>query len=287
MSLAVSLQLPRRRARAYSAALTGAIVLAAVVVAALLAGVLAPDPRTVAAAPISVPTARHLLGTNDLGQDLLSVWLHGARVSLIVGFLAALLSTAVSGLIGMLSVAWRPARMPLLALTDFLLAIPHLPLVVLIIALVGPGMWHLIAALTLIGWPAYARVVRAQVLVTMQRDYVEAARALGASGARILRTCLLPEVLPLLWTKFLLTVRWAILMEAVLALMGLGDATRFSWGTMLNSAFAYPLLFLGDAWLWWALPPALAIAAITLALSAVGRDFETWLNPAARTGYRA
>ncbi len=287
MSLAVSLPLPRRRARAYSAALTGAIVLAAVVVAALLAGVLAPDPRAIAAAPISGPTARHLLGTNDLGQDLLSVWLHGARVSLIVGFLAALLSTAVSGLIGMLSVAWRPARMPLLALTDFLLAIPHLPLVVLIIALVGPGMWHLIAALTLIGWPAYARVVRAQVLVTMQRDYVEAARALGASGARILWTCLLPEALPLLWTKFLLTVRWAILMEAVLALMGLGDATHFSWGSMLNSAFAYPLLFLGDAWLWWALPPALAIAATTLALSAIGRDFETWLNPAARIGHRA
>lgn len=285
MSVAASLFWPRRRAHAYSTAVTGAIVIAAIVLAAAFAGLLAPDdPRAIAAPPISGPTARHPLGTNDLGQDLLSLWLFGARVSLVLGFLTATLSTAASGAVGMLSVIWRPARLPLVALTDFLLAVPHLPLLVLIIVLAGPGMWHLIAALALIGWPAYARVVRAQALAVAQRDYVEAARALGASGARILRTCFLPELLPLLWTKFLLTVRWAILMEAALALMGLGDPTRASWGTMLNSAFAYPLLFLGDAWLRWALPPALAIAAITLALSAIGRDFETWLNPAAQAG---
>jgi ABC-type dipeptide/oligopeptide/nickel transport system permease subunit len=129
--------------------------------------------------------------------------------------------------------------------------------------------------------------VRTQALVALQRDHVAAARTLGASGGRILRTCLLPEILPVLWTKFLLTVRWAILTEAALALMGLGDPTRISWGTMLNGAFAYPLLFVGNAWLWWALPPALAIAVVTLALSVIGRDFETWLNPAARAGARA
>jgi peptide/nickel transport system permease protein len=176
--------------------------------------------------------------------------------------------------------------MPVLALADFLLALPHLPVLVLLVALLGPGMWYLIAALAFLGWPAYARVVRAQALVVVQRDYVGAARTLGASGGRILRTCLLPEILPLLWTKFLLTVRWAILTEAALALMGLGDPANISWGTMLNNAFAYPLLFVGSAWLWWALPPALAIATVTLALSVIGRDFETWLNPAARVGTR-
>ncbi len=287
MSVAATLQLPRRRRR-YSLALIGSVLLGGIVLAALLAGVLAPhDPRTISGQPVSTPTARHPLGTNDLGQDLLSIWLHGARVSLEVGFLAAALSTALSGTAGVLSVIWRPARAPVLALTDALLVIPHLPVLILIVALLGPGLWHLIAALTLLGWPAYARVVRAQVLSTVQRDYVEAARALGASGGRILQTCLLPDILPLLWTKFLLTVRWAILMEATLALLGLGDPGKISWGTMLNSAFTYPLLFIGDTWLWWALPPALSIAGITLALAVIGQDFETWLNPAARTGGRA
>ncbi len=281
MSLAATLPLPRRR-RVPGTTLLGAAALGGIVLAALLAAVLAPhDPHVPSGTPIEAPTVQHRLGTNDLGQDLLSIWLHGARVSLTVGFLVAAFSTAASGMVGLLSVTWRAGRMPLLALTDGLLAIPHLPIIVLIVALLGPGIAHLIAALALLGWPAYARVIRAQGLVAVRRDYVEAARALGASDARILRTCLLPEILPLLWTKFLLTVRWAILMEAALALMGLGDPTQISWGTMLNSAFAYPLLFLGNAWLWWAFPPALGVAVIAMALSAIGQDFEGWLNPAA------
>lgn len=287
MSLVTTLPLPRRW-RVPGGTLVGIAALLGVVLAALLAGTLAPhDPHAPSGTPIEAPSVQHRLGTNDLGQDLLSLWLHGARVSLTVGFLVAAFSTAASGMVGLLSVTWRAGRMPLLALTDGLLAIPHLPIIVLIVALLGPGIAHLIAALALLGWPAYARVIRAQGLVAAQRDYVDAARALGASGGRILRTCLLPDILPLLWTKFLLTVRWAILMEATLALLGLGDPGKISWGAMLNSAFTYPLLFIGDTWLWWALPPALSIAAITLALAIIGQDFETWLNPAARTGGRA
>ncbi|MDR5683005.1 MAG: ABC transporter permease [Armatimonadota bacterium] len=271
-----------RRLRFASAALGGAVVGALVVLAAL-ADVLAPhDPRALSGPLIAPPSVRHPMGTNDLGQDLLSTWLHGARVSLGVGFAAALLSTTLSGAVGILSVTSRPARAVLLGLTDVLLATPNLPLLVLAVTLMGPATWHLVPLLALVSWPAYARVVRAQTAATVQYDYVLAARAAGATPGRIVRTCLLPEVLPLLWTKFLLTTRWAILMEAVLALMGLSDPTRVSWGSTLSGAFAYPLLFVGNAWLWWALPPALAIAAVTLALSAIGQDFELWLNPAAR-----
>lgn len=281
MSLVAALPLPCRR-RVPGGTRVGIAALLSIALAAVLASALAPyDPHAPSGTPIAAPSEQHRLGTNDLGQDLLSIWLHGARVSLTIGFLVGAFSTAASGAVGLLSVAWRAGRVPLLAITDGLLAIPHLPIMVLILALLGPGIAHLIAALALLSWPAYARVVRAQGLVAVQRDYVQAARALGATDARILRNCLLPEVFPLLWTKFLLTVRWAILMEAALALMGLGDSTQISWGTMLNSAFAYPLLFLGDAWLWWALPPALGIAVLALALSAIGQDFEGWLNPAA------
>jgi peptide/nickel transport system permease protein len=280
VNLAVALSFSRVRGRLLAPGLAGAAVIGGVVLAALLAGVLAPfDPHGTVGSPLSVPSARHLLGTNDLGQDLFSVWLYGARVSLSLGFLAAMLSTGLAAAVGLASVLWRPARAPVLAVTDALLAIPHLPVVVLIVALLGPGYWHLVAALTLLGWPAYARVVRAQVQTTVQREYVEAARAVGASGARILRSCLLPDIASLLWTKFLLTVRWVIIMEATLALMGLGDTAEISWGTMLASAFTYPMLFVGRWWLWWALPPAISIALITLALAAIGQDFEMWLNP--------
>jgi peptide/nickel transport system permease protein len=270
-----------RRPGGSPAAVAGAVFLLALAAAAVCAGSLSPyDPLVPSGAPVGGPRAGHYLGTNELGQDLLSVWLYGARVSLTIGFATAVLSTVAAGVAGLLSAVWRFAQAPVLAVADLLLAIPHLPVLVLIVAVLGPGMWHVVAALAFLGWPAYARVVRAQALSALQRGYVDAARTLGASKARILRTCLLPEILPLLWTKFLLTVRWAILSEAALALMGLGDPSRASWGTMLNSAFAYPLLFIGKAWLWWPLPPALAIAAVTLSLSAIGRDFETWLNPA-------
>ncbi len=287
MSLAVAWPLPGRRPRPHRAALAAILVLGAIMLVAVLAGEFAPyPPRASTGSPIEVPSARHRLGTDDLGQDLLSAWLVGGRVSLMIGFVTAVLSTAASGLVGIFSVTYPPARSLLLTVTDGVLAIPHLPVIVLIVALLGPGALHIIVVLALLGWPAYARVVRAQALVTAQRDYVVAARALGASDGRILKTCVLPEILPLLWTKFLLTVRWAILMEATLSLMGLGDPARISWGTMLNNAFAYPLLFIGNAWLWWAAPPALAIAVVTLALSAVGRDLETRLNPAATAGRR-
>jgi ABC-type dipeptide/oligopeptide/nickel transport system permease subunit len=221
----------------------------------------------------------HRLGTNALGQDLLSQWLSGARTSLSIGVGVAAVSTALSGAGGILAEVGGLSRGPVLVLTDGLLAIPHLPLIILIVSLVGPGWPTLVAVLALVGWPAYARVVRAQVQSLLRREFVEAARAAGATTARIVRTCVLPEIAPLLWTKFLLTMRWAILMEATLALLGLSDPARVSWGTVLSDAFAYPLLFVGNAWLWWALPPALSIAALTLALAMLGHDFETWLNP--------
>lgn len=275
--------LPARPARRW----IGAGALAA---AALAAAVIAwpPalarfDPHAPSGPPAAAPDGVHHLGTNALGQDLLSQWLHGARTSLMLGVSVAALSTILSGAGGTLAEVGGPTRAPVLAVIDGLLAIPHLPLIILIVSLVGPGWVTLVAVLALVGWPAYARVVRTQVASLMRREYVTSARASGATTARIVRTCVLPEIAPVLWTKFLLTIRWAILMEATLALLGLGDPARVSWGTILSDAFAYPLLFVGRAWLWWALPPALSIAVVTLALALAGREFETVLNPARAT----
>jgi ABC-type dipeptide/oligopeptide/nickel transport system permease subunit len=167
----------------------------------------------------------------------------------------------------------------LLAIIDLFLAIPAVPILVLLIAFLGPGFWPLVVALGLLGWAAFARIVRAQVLVTLRKDYVEAARAIGAPGTRLFRRAVLPEIAPILFTKFLLTVRWAVLLEATLGLLGLGDPGRVSWGLMLHQAFSYPLLFVTDAWIWWAGPPAIAIVGVSLGLMAIGQDLDYWLNP--------
>lgn len=261
------------------------LALLAAVVAALLGGSIAPyASRATGGPPIEAPSVAHRLGTDDLGRDLLTLLLHGARASVTIGVLTALASTVLSAVVGVGSVLSRRLSPALLAVTDTLLAIPHLPIIVLVVALLRPGPLRVIGVLALLSWPAFARVVRAQALGAIGADYVTAARALGATDGRIARTCLLPQILPVLWTKFLLTFRWAILMDATLALMGLGDPTQVSWGAILQSAFAYPLLFSGSAWLWWALPPAGAVAAIALALSVLGQDFETWLNPSTADG---
>lgn len=270
-----------RRARP-RAAIMGAMALTVVVVLALGAPRLATHrPWELAGDPAAPPRPGLPLGTNALGQDLLSHLLYGARTSLLIGVLVAAAATALSGLVGTAAGAWARGRGWLLAATDLFLALPGLPIAVLVAAFLGPGFWTLVIALTLVSWAGFARITSAQVAVTLRKAFVEAGRAAGASEGRILRTCVLPEVASLLFSRFLLTVRWAILMEATLALLGLADPARVSWGLALHQAFSHPLLFVTDAWRWWALPPALAVVVTSLGLAAVGHDLDLWLNPAA------
>jgi peptide/nickel transport system permease protein len=274
--------IPRRRA-AHASAVLGTVLLTVVAVLALAAPYLAPyDPFRTVGNPAAPPGPRFLLGTNTLGQDLFSLVLYGARTSLLVGFLAAGLSTALSAFVGVTAGVWARGRSLSTAVVDLFLAIPSVPLVVLLVVFLGAGFWPLVATLVLVSWAAFARIVHAQVVVTMRKEYMEAGRALGATRARLIRTGILPEIAPILSTKFLLTVRWAVLMEATLGVLGLGDPGRVSWGLVLHQAFAYPLLFVTDAWLWWVGPPALAIVATSIGLMAIGQDLDLWLNPASR-----
>lgn len=273
----------RRRRTGHGPAAAGGAVLLALILVALAAPLLSPEePGRIAGDPAEPPGARFWLGTNALGQDLFSHLLYGARTSLLVGFLAACLSTGLSAAVGISAGMWRRGQGMLMALVDLFLALPQVPLIVLMVVFWGPGFWSLVGTLALIGWAAFARVVRAQVSVTLRKEYVEAARALGASEGRVLRAIVLMEVAPILFTKFLLTVRWAVLMEATLGLLGLADPGRVSWGLVLHQAFGYPLLFLTGTWIWWAVPPAIGIVVVTVALMAVGQDVDLWLNPAMR-----
>jgi peptide/nickel transport system permease protein len=268
--------------------LLAAMVLGALAVLASLAPVLAPyDPLLASGPPLLPPGSSHPLGTNDIGQDVWSDWLWGARASLLVAVLVALISTSLAWSVGTLTVVWRRGAPVLLALADLLLALPAIPLLLLVVALVGPSQVHLVLVLGVLSWPAFARVVRARVLAVVGEPYVEAARALGAAPLHVALRHLVPATLELLPAKLALTVRFALFAEATLAFLGLGDPTARSWGTMLGWAFNDPLIFASGAWTWWVLPPALAIVGAVLATTWLSADddvvgllpFETCSKP--------
>ena len=245
-------------------------VLGLLVLSALLAPVLAThDPALPSGPPLTPPGADHLLGTNDIGQDVWSQWVWGARASLLIATVVTLLSTALSWCVGLSAGLSAKGEAILVGVTDVLLALPPVPLYLLVIALIGPGQLHLMLVLGLLSWPAFARVVRARVIAVRREPYVEAARALGGSSLHVAVYHVMPATLELLPAKLVLTVRFAIFAEATLAFLGLGDPSARSWGTMLGWAFRNPLAFVDGSWTWWVLPPALAIVAAVLS--------TTWL----------
>lgn len=241
---------------------------------ALLAPTFAPlDPSAQTGLPLELPTRTHLLGTNDVGQDLFSEWLWAAQASVTIALFVTLLSGGLSWSAGLAAGLVRGVEAPVLGLTDLLLALPSLPLYLLVVALTGPSRASLVLTLGLLSWPAFARIVRAQVLTLRGAPYVEAARALGAHPLRVGLVHVLPGTLHLVPAQLALTARLAIFGEATLAFLGLGDPSAKSWGTMLAWAFADPLLFARPGWEWRIVPPAAGVVVLVLAL--------TWLAAAA------
>jgi ABC-type dipeptide/oligopeptide/nickel transport system permease subunit len=248
-------------------------VLCALALGAAFAPWAAPyDPSAASGAPLLPPGVGHPLGTNDLGQDVWSQVLWGGRASLLVALVVTLLSTALSWGIGVGAGMWPRAEPLVMSVTDLLLAVPPLPLYLLVVALVGAGQVHLMLALGLLSWPAFARIVRARVIGVRGQPYVEAAHALGATRVRVALRHIAPATVELFPSNVLLTVRFAIFTEATLAFLGLGDPSTRSWGTMLGQAFGDPLTFVGGSWTWWVLPPAGAIAATVLAATVLSAE---------------
>jgi peptide/nickel transport system permease protein len=226
-------------------------------------------------------SADHWLGTTEQGSDVFSQLLVGARVSIVVGFAAAAISAllgATVGLIGGYFGGWTDRILD--ALENWFLVIPTLPLMIVLARLLDPSLTVLIAVIGLTSWAGTGRIVRAQVLTLRERAFVERARALGASNGYIIRTHVLPNTLPLIFANTVLIVAVAILSEAALAFLGLGDPTRISWGTMLENAFSSGAPSAG-AW-WYVIPPGLCITLLVLSVSILGYLFEEYVNPRLR-----
>jgi peptide/nickel transport system permease protein len=276
-----------RQLRRNPMGLVGLVMLLLVVGMAVFAPWLAPyDPYASVRARIDTiyapPSAEHPLGTDDGGKDVLSQFMYGARISLFIGFTAALLTVVIGGTIGLVA-GYYGGRVGafLMRVTDTFLVIPDLPLYVVLVAVLGPSIWNIILAIAVIGWTGTARIVYSQTLSVKERLYVTRARAIGAPDFHILRRHILPMVVPLLLAQNVLVISVAILSESGLAFLGLGDPTVISWGTMLNLAFNRGAVSLGA---WWALlPPGLGIVWVVLAWTLLGYVIEEIVNPRART----
>ena len=250
---------------------------------AILAAFLAPyDPYAHAHVGIEdvyqSPSAAHLLGTDDGGNDVLSALIYGARVSLIVGFAASLMTIAIGGTIGLVA-GYRGGLLAtlLMRFTDFVLVIPDLALQIVIVAILGPSLLNIILVIGGLGWTSTARLVRSQVLSVRERMFVTRARAIGAGDIHIVWRHVMPQILPLMLASMVLAVSLAILAESALAFIGLGDPTVISWGQMLNFAFSRGAVSAGA---WWALlPPGFAIVWVVLGATLLGTALEEVLNP--------
>jgi peptide/nickel transport system permease protein len=260
----------------------GVAVLALAAFVAVFGSLLAPyDPEASSLDVLAAPSFDHILGTTENGADVFSQILVGARVSIVVGFAAALISAFVGSIVGLAGGyfgGWTDRILD--ALENWFLVIPTLPLMIVLARLLNPSLIVLIAVIGLTSWAGTGRIVRAQVFTLRERAFVERARALGASDPYIIKTHILPNTLPLIFANTVLIVAVAILSEAALSFLGLGDPTRISWGTMLENAFSSGAPSQG-AW-WYVIPPGLCITILVLAVAMLGYLLEEFVNPRLR-----
>jgi peptide/nickel transport system permease protein len=271
--------------RRQPAATIGASILLVVALAAVLAPVIAPYGLHTQVGPVfGSPSWKHPLGLDDGGIDMVTLLMWGARISLVVGFAATFVSMAIGGTVGVLA-GYFGGKVDtiLMRVTDYFLVVPDVPLMIVVAAIWGPSLFHIVIVIGILLWTGTARVIRAQVKSVRERVYVKRARALGAGHTRIVLRHVLPQVAPLLIANTVLTVAVAIFDETALSFLGLGDPSRTSLGKVIENAFQRAAISSGA---WWAIfPPGALVALIILGCSLVGGSLEDALNPRLRVAH--
>lgn len=265
-----------KRYRKNRAAVFGLLAIGFVIVVALITPYLdISSPFKMGEKPLSPPSKANIMGTDDLGRDVMSRVMHGSRISLMVGFLASLTSTLIGILLGAPSGYYGGLIDDILMrITELFQVIPRFFLALIFVAIFGPSMWNIIIVIGFLSWPVTARLVRAEFLSLKEREFVEASKALGQDDLRLIFSRILPNAIPPIIVSSSLQVASAILLEAMLSFLGLGDPQSISWGQLLNNA----QLFIRQAW-WMVTFPGLAISMTILGLNLVGDGLNDALNP--------
>ncbi|NPV62409.1 MAG: ABC transporter permease [Methanotrichaceae archaeon] len=245
--------------------LLGPLIFSSFILAALLADLISPYDPWKRFNPYQMPGWEHLLGTNDMGHDILSELIFGSRVSLAVGFSAAILSATLGTAVGLFAGYFRGmADEVLMGITDIFLMIPQIPLIIVLAAFLRPSFWLMALLMGLLWWTALARIVRSRTLQVREMGFVAGAKAIGFSDNHVIFSDVLPNTLYVIAPKFMLTVASAMIAEASISFLGLSDPSMKSWGTMISYAFSRGG-FINGMW-WWYLPPGLCITVFVLSL---------------------
>jgi len=277
----ISISLPRA-ARHNPLAAVGIILVIIFVVFAVFAPWIAPQDPTYIDLPsrLSSPSAAHWCGTDELGRDIFSRVIYGSRISMLVGGCVVAASLALGLIIGCIAGYYggRIDRFINIVVMNAFMSFPGILLAIAFVAFRGPGIFNLVLALSLGGWVGYARLVRGQVLAAREREFVEAARALGASDLRIIVRHILPNIIQPIVVQAAIGMAGAILAEATMSFLGLGvPPPTASWGTMLNDSRAHlfdsPHLVLF---------PAAAVMLAVLSFNFIGDALRDYLDPRSR-----
>ena len=274
----------------------GAVILLVFAVLAIAPELFVGPLETVTTAsgmPLEPPSLEHIFGTDQSRRDMLNLTVHGARISMVIGLLATLITIVIGAVVGITSgyVGGRWDQF-LMRLTDFFLVLPTFVLAIvlspLILDLIGidaelfgirATLLVIIIVIGITSWAATARIIRSQALSVRERMFVDRARVIGGSGRHIMRRHILPNVINLIVANTVLTFAAAVFTETTLAFIGLGDPFAPSWGQLLNNAQSFGAMGLG-AW-WCIVPPAFCVVVVILAFTLVGNALDDVLNPKA------
>jgi peptide/nickel transport system permease protein len=265
-------------------ALLGLIIYIFFILVAILAPLIAPyDPNEVIQEnnvwlANEKPSARFWLGTTNVGRDIFSQLVFGARPALMVGFSAAIAVAVIGTLVGLVAGyfgGW--VETILMRLADIAFGIPFLPFIIVLVAFLEPSIWTVVIAMATLLWRDTSRVIRSQVLVVKEQAFVSAGKVSGASHLRIIFLYIAPSILPLSFLYGSLAIGWAILTEASVSFLGFGDPDVVSWGFMLQDAFNSQALSRGAYY--WIIPPGLCIMLSVMAGFFIGRGYEEVLFP--------
>jgi peptide/nickel transport system permease protein len=275
-----------REYRRHTPGMVGLAILVLAVLMALAAPLLADEAglraiNTTQNPAWANPSEFGPLGTDNFGRPVITQFVWGARISLLVGLAATVLAVVIGSIVGIVAGYFGgPISGVLMRITEWFLVIPFLPLAIVLAAILGPSVENLILVIGITTWPQPARLIRAQVLTLRERDYVDRSRALGGSHWHVMTRHIVPNVSPLILANTTLTVPIVILTEATLSFLGLGDPNNPSWGQMLDNAFEFGAVTL-NAW-WYFVPPGLGVLAVALAFTLVGSALEEVLDPRLR-----